>query len=73
MSHPVHDLQHLIASQRPVLGWVVAINGSMVRVATAQGMVETHGNGITLGERVVLVNGIAHRASKSSQIVTHRV
>ena len=59
MSQPVHDLQRLIASQRPVAGRVVAISGSMVRVATAQGVVEVSGSGLAVGDRVVVRNGVA--------------
>ena len=49
MSQPVHDLQRLIANQRPVSGRAVAVTGGMVRVATAQGVVEVSGSGLEVG------------------------
>ena len=64
MSNPVHDLQRLIASQRPVSGRVVAVSGGMVRVATAQGVVEVSGAGLAVGDRVVVQNGTARRMTK---------
>ncbi|OSM07645.1 hypothetical protein [Magnetofaba australis] len=57
MSQPVHDLQRLIASQQPVSGRVVAITGGTVRVATAQGVVEVSGAGLSVGDQVVVKNG----------------
>ncbi|ABK45218.1 hypothetical protein Mmc1_2725 [Magnetococcus marinus MC-1] len=59
MSQPVHDLQRLIANQRPVSGRVVAVTSGMVRVATAQGVMEVSGDGLAVGDRVVVRNGVA--------------
>ncbi|MBF0171657.1 MAG: hypothetical protein HQK87_11345 [Nitrospinae bacterium] len=57
MSQPVHDMQRLIASQRPFAGRVVGVTGGTVRVATAQGVVEVSGSGLAVGDRVVVRNG----------------
>ena len=54
MSHPVHDLQRLVASRRAISGRVVAVTGGMVRVATAKGVVEVTGTGLAAGDRVVV-------------------
>ena len=73
MSQPVHDLQRLIASQRPVAGRVVAITGGMVRVATAQGMVEVSGSGLVVGDRVVVRDGKATRIQSQLSAAIHQV
>ncbi|ABK45290.1 hypothetical protein Mmc1_2797 [Magnetococcus marinus MC-1] len=73
MSQPVHDLQQLIASQRPVSGRVVAVTGGMVRVATAQGVMEVSGSGLAVGERVVVRDGKAARIQGQQTVPVHFV
>ncbi|ABK45365.1 hypothetical protein Mmc1_2874 [Magnetococcus marinus MC-1] len=73
MSHPVHDLRHLIASKRSVSGRVVAVTGGMVRVATARGVVQVMGRDLAVGDRVLVENGITRPVSQSTQQVTHKV
>ena len=58
MSQPVLDLQRLIASRKAISGRVVAVTDGMVRVATAQGVVELAGDGaLQVGDRVTIRNG----------------
>jgi len=59
VSQPFHDLQRLIANQRPVPRRVVTVTGDLVRVSTAQGVWEVSGSGLMLGERVTIRNGKA--------------
>ena len=60
MATPLHDLQRLVASRRVISGRVVAVTGGMVRVATAQGVVEVAGDGVLqVGDRVTIRNGKA--------------
>ncbi|MBF0127751.1 MAG: hypothetical protein HQM02_11135 [Magnetococcales bacterium] len=73
MSQAVHDLQRLIASQRPVVGRVVAVTGGMVRMATAQGVVEVSGSGLAVGDRVVVRDGMAVKMQGASANHPHVV
>ncbi|MBF0143557.1 MAG: hypothetical protein HQL59_08910 [Magnetococcales bacterium] len=60
MSQPLIDLQHLLAGRQSMTGRVVALNGGMVRVATAQGVVEvTAETGLAVGDRVMVRDGRA--------------
>ena len=59
MATPLHDLQRLVASRKTISGRVVAITGGMVRVATAQGVMEITGDGLAVGNRVTVQNGKA--------------
>ncbi|ABK43861.1 hypothetical protein Mmc1_1350 [Magnetococcus marinus MC-1] len=61
VSQPLHDLHRHIASQGTNSGRVVAVTGGIVRVATAQGVVEVSGSGFAVGDRVVVRNGAAVR------------
>ncbi|MBF0426046.1 MAG: hypothetical protein HQL66_09560 [Magnetococcales bacterium] len=58
MSQPLIDLQRLLAGRQTVTGRVVALNGGMVRVATAQGIVEVAaGAGFAVGDQVTVRDG----------------
>ena len=73
MSQPVHDLQRLIASQRPIAGRVVAVTGGRIRVATAKGVVEVSGIGLVVGDRAVVRDGAAVKMQGASGNQTHFV
>ncbi|MBF0626502.1 MAG: hypothetical protein HQL82_17065 [Magnetococcales bacterium] len=63
MSQPLFDLQRLLAGRQTMTGRVVALNGGMVRVATAQGVVEVAAEaGIQPGDRVMVRDGRAFRS-----------
>ena len=67
MSQPLIDLQRLLARRQSVTGRVVALNGGMVRVATAQGIVEVSADaGLAVGERVAVRNGRAIKEQGSA-------
>ena len=69
----LHDLQRLIAGQRPVSGRVVAVTGGRIRVATAQGVVEVTGAGLDVGNLVVVQNGMAVRTVRQKPAPIHFV
>ncbi len=74
MATPLHDLQRLVTSRRAISGRVVAISGGMVRVATAQGVVEVSGNGaLQVGDRVTIRNGKAVRVQGQQNASIHFV
>ena len=73
MSHPVHDLQRLIASRQAISGRVVAISNGVVRVATAQGVMEVPGNGLIVGDRVTVRNGKAVLVKRRQGALVHFV
>ena len=73
MAHPVLDLKGLLASGRPVSGRVVAITGGMVRVATAQGVVEVSGEGLSISDRVTIRNGKAIKIQGQQDASLHFV
>ena len=65
MSQPLIDLQHLLVGRQSLIGRVVDVNGGMVRVATAQGVVEISAEaGLQPGDRVTVRDG---RAVKSQE------
>ncbi|MEO5365477.1 MAG: hypothetical protein H7831_03845 [Magnetococcus sp. WYHC-3] len=67
MSQPLIDLQRLITGRRAVTGRVVALNGGMVRVATAQGVEEVAAEtGLAVGDRVTVRDGRAVKSQGSA-------
>ncbi|MBF0176954.1 MAG: hypothetical protein HQL63_08925 [Magnetococcales bacterium] len=69
MSQPLIDLQRLLAGRRAVTGRVVALNGGMVRVATAQGVVEVPAEaGLAVGDQVTVRDGRAFRSQGSADV-----
>ena len=73
MSTPLHDLQRLVISRKSISGRVVAVTGDMVRVATAQGVMEIAGDGLTVGDRVVVRDGAAVKIQSASGSQIHFV
>ena len=73
MSTPLHDLKRMVASRRAVSGRVVAITGGMVRVATAQGVVEVSGEGLSISDRVTIRNGKAIKIQGQQDASLHFV
>ncbi|MBF0108679.1 MAG: hypothetical protein HQL76_05850 [Magnetococcales bacterium] len=66
MSQPLIDLQRLLTGRQTTTGRVVAVTAGMVRVATAQGVVEvTAETGLATGDRVIVRDG---RAIKSQRM-----
>jgi len=67
MSQLLIDLQRLLAGRQSTTGRVVGLNGGMVRVATAQGVVEVAaGAGLQPGGRVTVRDGRAIRSQGSA-------
>ncbi|MBF0370319.1 MAG: hypothetical protein HQL52_12775 [Magnetococcales bacterium] len=74
MSTPLHDLQRLVASRKAISGRVVAVTGGMVRVATAQGVVEVAGNAtLHVSESVTVRDGVAFRTAEKEHAPVHFV
>ena len=75
MATPLHDLQRLVASRQAISGRVVAIvTGGLVRVATAQGLVEVPGDGnLQVGDRVKIWNGKALKIQARPNTSLHYV
>jgi hypothetical protein len=69
MSFALKELSRLLATDMPVVGAVVGIDGPVVRVATAQGAVTARTlDVLTVGDRVQIRNGIATRAPVARQV-----
>ncbi|MBF0311315.1 MAG: hypothetical protein HQL56_17505 [Magnetococcales bacterium] len=67
MSQPLIDLQRLLAGRQTTTGRVVALNGGMVRVVTAQGVVEVVAEtGLAVGDRVTVRDGRAVKSQGSA-------
>lgn len=63
MTFPLKELTRLLARDTPVLGAVVGIEGSLVRVATERGaMLARTLDTLAIGDRVLVRNGLATRA-----------
>ena len=63
MSNPLSDLQQLLAGQMSMAGRVISVANGVVRVATANGLVEVPFDG-SVGDRVTVRDG---RATKSQE------
>ena len=69
MSFALKELSRLLATDAPVVGAVVGIDGSVVRVATERGAVTARTlDALAVGERVQIKNGIATKAPVARQV-----
>lgn len=63
MSFALQELSRLLAAERPLVGSVVAVDGTQVKVATARGAITARAlDTLAIGDRVHIHNGIATRA-----------
>jgi hypothetical protein len=69
MSFALKELSRLLATDTPVVGAVVGIDGSAVRVATKRGAVTARTlDAVAVGDRVQIKNGIATKAPVAKQV-----
>lgn len=69
MSFALKELSRLLATDAPVVGAVVGIDGSVVRVATERGAVTARTlDTVAVGDRVQIKNGIATKAPVARQV-----
>ena len=69
MSFALKELSRLLATDTPVVGAVVGIDGAVVRVATARGAVTARTlDVVVVGDRVQVKNGIATKAPVAKQV-----
>ena len=69
MSFALKELSRLFATDAPVVGAVVGIDGAVVRVATERGAVTARTlDALVVGDRVQIKNGIATKAPVAKQI-----
>ena len=69
MSFVLKELSRLLATDTPVVGAVVGIDGAVVRVATERGAVTARTlDVVTVGDRVQIKNGIATKAPVAKQV-----
>jgi hypothetical protein len=69
MSFALKELSRLLATDTPVVGAVVGIDGAVVRVATERGAVTARTlDVVTVGDRVQIKNGIASKAPVAKQV-----
>ena len=69
MSFALKELSRLLATDAPVVGAVIGINGAVVRVATERGAITARTlDSVTVGHRVQIKNGIATRAPVAKQV-----
>ena len=69
MSFALKELSRLLATDTPVVGAVVGVDGSMVRVATERGAVTARTlDAVNVGDRVQIKNGIATKAPVAKQV-----
>lgn len=63
MSFPLHELRGILSPSKSFLGRVVSLSGSRARVATVDGWKDALvSDTITIGDRVVLTDGVASKA-----------
>ena len=68
MTFPLKELARLLAPDAALLGPVVGIDGTFVRVATERGAVLARSlDALAVGDRVLIRNGIATRAPVARQ------
>lgn len=68
MSFALKELTRLLAPDASVLGAVVGLEGTLVRVATERGAVTARTlDALAVGDRVLIKNGIATRAPVAHQ------
>ena len=69
MTFPLTVLTRLLAPDATLIGAVVGIDGSLVRVATARGAIMVSSTDVlTVGDRVLVRNGLAVRAPVAKQV-----
>ena len=69
MSFALKELSRLLATDTPVVGAVVGIDGTVVRVATERGAVTARTfDTVAIGDRVQIKNGIATKAPVAKQV-----
>ena len=69
MSFALKELSRLLATDTPVVGAVVGIDGSVVRVATERGAVTARTlDAVAVGDRVQIKSGIASKAPVAKQV-----
>ena len=69
MSFALKELSRLLATDTPVVGAVVGIDGPVVRVATERGAVTARTlDAVAVGNRVQIKNGIATKAPVAKQV-----
>ena len=69
MSFALKELSRLLAPEQTVIGVVVGIDGSVVRVATERGAVTARTlDALVVGDRVQIKNGIATKAPVAKQV-----
>ncbi len=69
MTFPLKALTQLLASESSVIGSVVGIEGSLIRIATARGAVLARTvDALSVGDRVQVRNGMATRSPVARQI-----
>jgi hypothetical protein len=69
MTFPLKALTRLLAPESAAIGSVVAIEGSVIRVATARGAVMARAaDALVVGDRVQVRNGMATKSPVARQI-----
>lgn len=69
MSFALKELSRLLATDTPVVGAVVGIDGTVVRVATERGAATARTlDALAVGDRVQIKNGIATKAPVARQV-----
>jgi hypothetical protein len=69
MSFALKELSRLLATDTPLVGAVVGIDGAVVRVATERGAVTARTlDSVSVGDRVQIKNGIATKAPVAKQV-----
>lgn len=69
MTFALKELTRLLAQDSTVVGSVVGIEGALVRVATERGAAIARTlDALTVGDRVLIKNGMATRAPVARQI-----
>ncbi|TRZ64063.1 MAG: hypothetical protein D4S02_11380 [Rhodocyclaceae bacterium] len=68
MSFALKELSRLLTTPDTTVGAVVAIDGVKVRVATTSGAMTVHAvETVSVGDRVLIRNGLARRAPTARQ------
>ena len=69
MTFPLKELTRLLTSDQAIVGSVVHVDGTRVRVATERGAVMARTlDGLTVGDRVLIRNGLATKTPVAEQI-----
>lgn len=69
MTFPLQELKRLIASDQALVGSVVGLEGSLIRVATARGAMTARSlDTLVVGDRVLIKNGMATKAPVARHI-----